>query len=163
MGSSGFHSNGFSLLRRLIPDGTAGDALARELLTPTKIYAKSLAPLLRKGTLKGLAHITGSGFLNVPRISEKVSYEIELPATRPSVYKWVKERSGLSTAELCQTFNMGLGMVLVVAPKDAKAVLKHLIRAGEKAWVVGQAVRRAKGSPSQVVLKDGSETVTLDY
>jgi len=161
--SSGVHSNGFSLLRKLIPEGRGGDKLARELLTPTRIYVKALGPLLKKGALKGLAHITGSGFLNVPRISEAVSYEIELPTERPVIYEWIKKSSGLSTEELCQTFNMGLGMVIAVSPKNAKAVLKSVTQAGEKAWVVGQAVRRAKGKPSQVFLKDGSQTVTLDY
>ena len=163
LGSSGFHSNGFSLIRKLIPAGPEGDGLARECLKPTRIYVKSLSPLLRKGVLKGLAHITGSGFLNVPRISDRVSYEITLPKEKPAVYRWVRERSGLSTEELCQTFNMGLGMVIAVSAKQAPATLKALKKSGEKAWVVGQVVRKAKGKPSQVILKDGAETITLDY
>jgi phosphoribosylformylglycinamidine cyclo-ligase len=163
IGSSGFHSNGYSLLRKLIPDGTAGEALARELLTPTRIYAKALMPLLRKGQIKGLSHITGSGYLNVPRISDQVSYEIELPADKPSVYRWVRERTGLKTEELAQTFNMGLGMVLAVSPKKAPGILKALKKSGEKAWLVGKVVKKAKGKPSQVFLKDGADLVTLDY
>lgn len=163
IGSSGFHSNGYSLLRKLIPDGVGGDEMARELLTPTRIYARALMPLLRKGALKGLAHITGSGFLNVPRISDKVSYEIELPQDKPPVYKWVRERTGLTSHELAQTFNMGLGMVLAVSSQKAPTVLKAVKKSGEKAWVVGKVVKRVKGKPSQVFLKDGTELVTLDY
>ena len=124
LGSSGFHSNGYSLLRKLIPSGPEGDGLARELLKPTRIYAKALAPHLAKGTILGLAHITGSGYLNVPRISERVSYEIMLPSERPAVFAWAKERAGLSTSELCQTFNMVLGMILVVKAKQAPGIVK---------------------------------------
>jgi phosphoribosylformylglycinamidine cyclo-ligase len=165
LSSSGCHSNGYSLLRKLIPGGPLGDTRARELLTPTKIYAKSLTPLIQKGVIKGMAHITGSGFLNVPRISDKVSYDLRLPSREeaPAVFQWVRDVSGLTSEELCQTFNMGVGMVLVVAPKQAQAVLKAVKRAGETAWTLGEVKRRSKGQPSQVFLKDGTETVTLNY
>jgi phosphoribosylaminoimidazole synthetase len=166
LSSSGCHSNGYSLLRKLLPEGKAGEARAKELLTPTKIYAKSLAPLIEKGLLKGMAHITGSGFLNVPRISDKVSYEIALPSVEeaPAIYRWVREASKLSSEELCQTFNMGVGMVLAVSPKHQAAVLKSLKRSGEKAWVLGKVLRKASAKgPSEVFLKDGAENVTLKY
>jgi phosphoribosylformylglycinamidine cyclo-ligase len=163
LGSSGCHSNGYSLLRKLLPEGPEGDARARELLAPTRIYAQALMPLLRTGKLKGLAHITGSGFLNVPRISEKVSYDITLPTEAPAIYAWVRKSSGLPLSELAQTFNMGLGMVIAVAPRDAKAVLAKLKRSGEKAWVVGKTVRRKPKEPCQVIVRDGSDTVTLRY
>lgn len=164
LGSTGCHSNGYSLLRKLLPDGAAGDARARELLTPTRIYAASLKPLLEKGLLKGLAHITGSGFLNVPRISDKVSYEIRLPGLdqAPPVYRWVREASGLSSAELCQTFNMGIGMVIAVSPKNVPTVMKALKKAREKAWIVGE-VRKRKTKESEVTVHDGDQTVVLKY
>src|SRR5579885_1106027 len=93
--SSGLHSNGFSLLRKLLPQGEDGDPVARALLAPTRIYARSLMPLIREGAFKGLAHITGSGYLNVPRMSEDVSYKIELPSRseRPGIYEWVRQSS----------------------------------------------------------------------
>ena len=163
--SSGCHSNGYSLLRKLLPQGSVGDARARELLTPTRIYAQALMPLISAKKVKGLAHITGSGFLNVPRISEKVSYAIALPphAERPSVYEWVKEASNLSLSELAQTFNLGIGMVCVVEKRNVGAVLRSLRKTGEIAWELGQVIRRRKGRGSEVLLQEGAEAVVLSY
>ncbi len=167
--SSGCHSNGYSLLRKLLPEGPEGDKKARQLLTPTRIYAQSLGPLIRKGVFKGLAHITGSGFLNVPRVSDQVDYEIELPKGQlPIIFDWVMEKSGLSLEELVQTFNMGLGMVGVVKAKDAIKTVSQLRKAGEKAWIVGEVKKRgprgvggAKGSI--VGVRMGTERVLLHY
>ena len=163
--SSGVHSNGFSLLRKLLPSGKSGDARARELLTPTRIYAKALAPLIEARSFKGLAHITGSGFLNVPRISEKVSYEIELPGPgkRPPIYEWITDSSRLSLTELAQTFNMGIGMVGVVPAGQAASVLKKLKRSGESAWQIGEVVKKGSKSSSQVHLSLLGERVSLQY
>ncbi|OFZ21500.1 MAG: phosphoribosylformylglycinamidine cyclo-ligase [Bdellovibrionales bacterium GWB1_55_8] len=163
--SSGVHSNGFSLLRKMLPEGASGDEIARELLTPTRIYVRSLGPMLRRRVLKGLAHITGSGFLNVPRISERVNYEIRLPehSELPGIYDWVRSASGLGFDELAATFNMGIGMVAVVAPKNATAVLAALKKAGETAWVIGETVRKKSGVPAEVRVTDGADSATLHY
>jgi phosphoribosylformylglycinamidine cyclo-ligase len=163
--SSGCHSNGYSLLRKLIPHGLEGDQLARELLTPTKIYAHSLLPLIQKNKILGLAHITGSGFLNVPRISEKVSYEITLPPLdqRAKIFTWLVEHAKLGLGELCQTFNMGIGMVVVAKKQNAQAVLKHLKKSGERAWQIGQVISRRKSEPCRVTLHDGPQTAELIY
>jgi phosphoribosylformylglycinamidine cyclo-ligase len=165
--SSGAHSNGFSLLRKLLPNDSTADARARELLTPTRIYCSAVAPLLKeRGLVKGLAHITGSGFLNVPRISDQVDYEIHLPRLeeRAPIFKWVNERSGLPLVELAQTFNLGIGMVVLVPQSKADAVLKKLKRAGETAWLLGQTTKKKKSSdPVRVQVTDGSESATLSY
>jgi phosphoribosylformylglycinamidine cyclo-ligase len=167
--SSGVHSNGFSLLRKIIPEGAAGEEIARKLLTPTKIYAKALLPLIEDQLVLGMAHITGSGFLNVPRMSEKVSYEIELPALaeRPQIYPWVIQKSGLGLSELAQTFNLGVGMVLVVKASKASQVMKKLKRSGETCWELGQVVKKKSGSASIVRLSsdrvEGKQTVELSY
>jgi phosphoribosylformylglycinamidine cyclo-ligase len=161
--SSGAHSNGYSLLRKLLAQDDS-DARARELLTPTKIYAKSLVPLLQARAFKGLAHITGSAFLNVPRMSGKVSYEIRLPseAEAPAIYSWIREKSGLPLSELVQTFNMGIGMVAVVDRKKESDILKKLKRAGEKAWVIGEVRKTRKGAPeSEVLVHDGDQSVII--
>ena len=166
LASTGCHSNGYSLLRKLLEQSGEGEARARELLTPTKIYAASLGPLIEEGTLKGLAHITGSGFLNVPRISNKVSYRIQLPSSSetPAIYSWVRDQSGLPLSELVQTFNMGIGMVVVVAKNKADAVLKKLAKKGEKAWVIGEIARRKSARVSEVLVRDhGGEETTLLY
>jgi phosphoribosylformylglycinamidine cyclo-ligase len=161
--SSGPHSNGYSLLRKLLAQDDS-DARARELLTPTRIYARSLVPLIQDRLFKGLAHITGSAFLNVPRMSGKVSYEIKLPAAdvAPSVFQWIRERSGLPLSELAQTFNMGIGMVAVVDPKKESTVLKKLKKAGEQAWVIGEVRKTRKGAPeSEVLVHDGDQNVII--
>jgi phosphoribosylformylglycinamidine cyclo-ligase len=164
IGSSGAHSNGYSLLRKLLAKESASkrEERARELLTPTRIYAKCLAKLIQERAFKGLAHITGSAFLNVPRISEKVSYEIELPRASEvaPVFQWIRERSGLPLSELAQTFNLGVGMVAVVAPKDAERILKKLKRAGEQAWVIGEVTRKRRGATeSEVVIRSSADEV----
>jgi phosphoribosylformylglycinamidine cyclo-ligase len=167
LGSSGPHSNGYSLIRKLLPQGPEGDGEARKLLEPTRIYVKSCLPLVQKGLVKGMAHVTGSGFLNVPRMSEKVSYRIELPALEElaPTHRWLREKSRLGLGELATTFNCGLGMVMAVSPKHAQAVLRAVRKSGEKAWVVGEVRPRSKGKPSQVEVVDpsGLGTAVLDY
>jgi phosphoribosylformylglycinamidine cyclo-ligase len=163
--SSGVHSNGFSLLRKLIPQGAEGNQIARDLLAPTKIYARSLQPLM--GLVQAMAHITGSGFLNVPRMSEKVSYEIELPpiSERAKIYPWVIENARLNLSELAQTFNLGVGMVLVVKKKNVSKVLARLRRSGETAWEIGAVSKKKKACT--VTLRsetsDGMQTTELVY
>jgi phosphoribosylformylglycinamidine cyclo-ligase len=165
--SSGVHSNGFSLLRKLIPQGAEGNQIAKDLLTPTKIYARSLMPILEDRLVQGMAHITGSGYLNVPRMSGKVSYEIELPpiAERAPIYPWVIENARLSLSELAQTFNLGVGMVLVVKKTNVGKVMKKLKRSGETVWELGVVTKKKKSCT--VTLKsetaDGPQTVELVY
>ena len=166
--SSGCHSNGYSLLRRLLPEGSAGDSTARELLTPTRIYTK-LVPLIKSGSFKGLAHITGSGFLNVPRMSERFSYKITLPPRRklPEIYEWVRRESKLPFNELTRTFNMGIGMVAITEKNKAHAVLKKLHKSGETAWPIGEVIRKRSGHAPQVIVseseEDGGLSTMLEY
>lgn len=163
LASSGFHSNGFSLIRKLLTKKDSRQ-FRRKLLTPTKIYVKSLLPLINGGVIKGLAHITGSGFLNVPRISENVDYEIVLPRYgRGSVFAWAAERAGLSLGELCTTFNMGIGMVAVVSPTSVKGVLAKLGIDGETASVVGRVNVKVERSKSTVTMRKGTESAKLYY
>ncbi|MEI8347898.1 MAG: phosphoribosylformylglycinamidine cyclo-ligase, partial [Pseudomonadota bacterium] len=110
--SSGAHSNGYSLVRRLIP--VSERELLKEALTPTRIYVSLLKKIIQKNRswIKGLAHITGSGFLNIPRINEKFDYHIPAPPPKneiPRIYSTLWERSGLTAKEIYCTFNMGVG------------------------------------------------------
>jgi phosphoribosylamine--glycine ligase/phosphoribosylformylglycinamidine cyclo-ligase len=141
--SSGIHSNGFSLVRKLVEkqglnyespcpwdtDKTIGDSL----LTPTKIYVKACVPLLKKGLLKGLSHITGGGLLeNLPRsLPSGVGAEITMHPPLLPVFKWIKEASGLDDTELLRTFNCGIGMVLILSKENAQSVKDELLAAGE--------------------------------
>ena len=151
--SSGVHSNGYSLVRKLFGyenkeeltkyDERLGDTPLNVLLTPTKIYVKSILDLISKVRVKGIAHVTGGGFFeNIPRIFpegigceiDKNSYEV------PPVFRVMQERAGITDAQIYNTFNMGVGMVVCVAQKDAQETVKHLSASGEKAFVLGKTV-----------------------
>uniref|UniRef100_A0A8C8JV23 Trifunctional purine biosynthetic protein adenosine-3 n=1 Tax=Oncorhynchus tshawytscha TaxID=74940 RepID=A0A8C8JV23_ONCTS len=148
--SSGVHSNGFSLVRKVLeragvtysspaPFGKPGQTVGEVLLTPTKIYSRLLLPILRSGAIKAYAHITGGGLLeNIPRVLPQ-ELSVDLDASRwiiPPVFSWLQEEGGLCEEEMGRTFNCGLGAVLVVAFPDAQSVLRKL-QAHEDAWIVG--------------------------
>lgn len=163
LASSGPHSNGYSLIRRIITaSGLAlsddapfakGQPLARALLTPTRIYVKSLLKVLRKGkAVKALAHITGGGFTeNIPRVLPKNTVAaINLDAVPfTPVFRWLRSTGGVADAEMLRTFNCGIGMIVVVAAKDAKTVSSQLKRAGETVVTLG-TIRTRKGKEAQV-------------
>ncbi|WP_339270484.1 phosphoribosylformylglycinamidine cyclo-ligase [Paenibacillus sp. FSL W8-0187] len=151
LASSGVHSNGFSLVRKLLLED-AGYSLQQELpelggrlgdvlLAPTKIYVKPLLGLLKEIEVKGMAHITGGGFIeNIPRmLPDGVNVDIEygswpiLP-----IFKLMQEKGNISNKDMFTTFNMGIGMVLVVKEQDADGVLQYLHSAGEEAYVIGR-------------------------
>jgi phosphoribosylformylglycinamidine cyclo-ligase len=162
--SSGFHSNGFSLVRKIVnqwrpektklPWAKTREALMKELLIPTEIYTDAVLPAVEKGLYQGLAHITGSGFLNVPRMGEHVSYEIVMPhdSRLPRVYDWLKKTETVSITERLTTFNCGLGMIGAVRPKDAQRAIAIANQAGVEAWVVGEVTERERGFESEVVV-----------
>lgn len=135
LASSGVHSNGFSLIRKLIdkehlhydspcPWDTNSPSIGDSLLTPTKIYVNECLPLLKNGLLKGLAHITGGGLLeNLPRSFPKsLSAEITYHPPLPSVFKWMQIASNLDDHEMLRTFNCGIGMVLIVSEANVAKV-----------------------------------------
>lgn len=165
LGSSGFHSNGYSLLRKWAEKSKKN--WTRDLLVPTRLYVKPLLPLLEQKLLLGAAHITGSGFLNVPRMSTRVDYELCLPQRRPKVFELLQEHPEVSFSELAQTFNLGLGMVLAVAPKNLGQVEKILRRTSTPFWVCGQTTRRKHRAYVQVQVDGpgsrGEERAVLRY
>ena len=152
--SSGIHSNGYSLVRRLFGDSANApdlfryddrlkDKLLNVLLTPTKIYVKSILSLIRKVHVKGIAHITGGGFIeNIPRIfPEGVGCEIEKGSYPvPAIFSVMQEKAGIGDEQIYNTFNMGIGMVVCVEEKDVSAALSALAEAGEQAWRIGSTV-----------------------
>ncbi|WP_068873890.1 MULTISPECIES: phosphoribosylformylglycinamidine cyclo-ligase [unclassified Phenylobacterium] len=151
LASSGPHSNGYSLIRRIVErsglgwDAPApfaeGKSLAEALLEPTRIYIKTVLPHLKAGRIKGLAHITGGGLVeNPPRaIAEGLVPRFDWNAwAMPPVFDWLAKTGGVSEAEMRRTFNCGLGLVLIVDPHDLPDVLEGLVRDGEDAFVVGE-------------------------
>jgi phosphoribosylformylglycinamidine cyclo-ligase len=163
LASSGPHSNGYSLIRKIVEmSGLDYDApapfakdktLGEALLVPTRIYVKSLLKVFQKSkSIKALAHITGGGFLeNIPRALPKACVaEINLDAVPfLPVFSWLQEIGGMAEREMLRTFNCGIGMVIVVKAKDAKAVAAALKKSGEKVVTLG-SLRKRKGKEEQV-------------
>lgn len=165
IGSSGFHSNGYSLLRPWAAHSRAKRKRdwTRHLLEPTRIYVPHMLPLLEHNLILGAAHITGSGFLNVPRMSTDVDYEICLPRERPKVFDLLDEHPEVPFAELAQTFNLGLGMVLAIAPRNLGAVAKVLKRVGTPFWVCGSTRKREREFVQVTVEGPGGQRAVLRY
>lgn len=149
--SSGLHSNGYSLVRKLIFDrlgllidsefpGT-GSSVADILLTPTRIYVRSILNLIKNFSINGIAHITGGGLLeNIPRILPKgCQADIHLNRwKRPELFEILREAGNVDRNEMYRTFNMGIGMVLAVPDKQAEDVIDRLRGLGELAWIIGE-------------------------
>ncbi len=151
--SSGIHSNGYSLVRKVFFDkmdmqvtdyvDELGQTLGEALLTPTRIYAKACAAVLPNFDVKGIVHITGGGFFeNIPRIlPEGTAVSIDVGTWDvPPIFPYIKKCGNIDRKEMFSTFNMGIGMMMVVDEKDANAVVAALGAAGEKASVIGEIV-----------------------
>jgi len=151
--SSGVHSNGYSLVRRVVADaGAAYDApapfdasrtLGEALLAPTRLYIKSGLSAIRAGGVKGFAHITGGGITeNLPRaLPEGLDAELDLSCwTPPPVFGWLAAKAGIAEREMLRTFNCGLGFMAIVAAEGSGHVIDAFQEAGEKAWRVGMLV-----------------------
>ena len=162
--SSGAHSNGFSLIRRIVSIAHAdlrarfSDAdtrtLGDALLTPTRIYVKPLLALARSIRVKGMAHITGGGLVeNVPRVLPP-NVQARLERTRwprPPIFDWLQRSGHVSDAEMHRVFNCGIGMVVVVAAADAERACDELMQHGETAYRIGDIVARNDGAPAAIV------------
>jgi len=154
LSSSGVHSNGYSLVRKVIE--TTGlpwtapapfmpkQSLGEAILTPTRIYVKAcLAAIRETNAVKGLAHITGGGFPdNIPRILPKgLGARIDLARVAvPAVFQWLASEGGIAESEMLRTFNCGIGMIVVASPEKADAVVKAFTRAGETVVMLGNII-----------------------
>jgi phosphoribosylformylglycinamidine cyclo-ligase len=156
--SSGVHSNGFSLVRRIIAENQwdlaaeapflPGVSLGEALLEPTRIYVRPLLPLVRDGLIHGLAHITGGGLLeNIPRVlPDGCRAEIDSGSWElPPLFALLQEGGRLPAGEMARTFNCGIGMVAIVDPSNAEAVTASLEQAGEKSRVIGRIAAGVRG------------------
>lgn len=140
--SQGFHSNGFSLIRRVLQDHKYPNV--EELLTPTKIYWKAVKPLLESGLVTGMSHITGGGLNNIPRMNESVGYAINHSVEEfreeffSESFLWIQEKGKIDTNEMLKTFNGGIGLVMTT--NEPQKVLESLKAIGESGVTLGQVV-----------------------
>lgn len=147
LASSGPHSNGYALIRKIVRDAAIGwdapfegGALADALMTPTRIYVQSVLPLMRQGLIKGAAHITGGGLIeNPPRaVAPGLAPRFDWGAWRPApIFDWLRSQGRLSDLDMRRTFNCGIGFVLIVGQENTARVVAALNGAGETAFVCG--------------------------
>jgi len=158
LASNGAHSNGYSLIRKIISTHDVdlglkleGKTLADLIMAPTRIYVKPLLALMQSITVKGMAHITGGGLLeNVPRVlPENVVAQLDGKAWHtPVLFDWLREMGNIAQQEMYRTFNCGIGMVVIVDQNHAQAALAELNAAGETATIIG-TIRARQGSEHQ--------------
>ncbi|HAN54879.1 MAG TPA: phosphoribosylformylglycinamidine cyclo-ligase [Betaproteobacteria bacterium] len=161
LASSGAHSNGYSLIRKILEVSGAdvnadfhGRPLADVLMTPTRIYVKPLLALMQALPVKGMAHITGGGLTgNVPRIlPEHLMADIDVQSwDMPPLFHWMQKHGGVVDSEMHRTFNCGIGMVVVVAQEHAEAAMQNLAAAGETVYRIGEIRVRGEGEAQTVV------------
>jgi phosphoribosylformylglycinamidine cyclo-ligase len=165
LASSGPHSNGFSLIRRILdvaradlaqPYASASTAtLGDALLAPTRIYVKPVLALAKRVAIKGMAHITGGGLLlNVPRmLDESLQARLERARwPRPPIFDWLQTQGRVTDDEMHRVFNCGIGMVLAIAAEGAQAAIDALRGAGEQAFDIGEIVARPDGAAQAIVV-----------
>jgi len=156
--SSGLHSNGFTLVRKLVESNSltykqcltgSDEILGEVLLTPTKIYARMVEELNSCYRIKGMANITGGGWIeNIPRMLASDDLRIRVhkdKAPVPEIFSTVQKWGNVDTTEMYSTFNMGIGFTLCVDPSDAEAVLNAITKTGEQAYLIGTVEKRKKG------------------
>lgn len=162
LASSGAHSNGYSLIRKIIEKNNTdlsanfnGEALMEIIMAPTRIYVKPVLELMKHLPIKGLAHITGGGLIeNIPRVLpqdvtavlQKASWNV------PPLFRWLQQQGNVLDNEMHRVFNCGIGMVLIIAPELADTAIRLLESAGETAWRIG-IIRQRSGDEAQTIIE----------
>ncbi|MER2492060.1 phosphoribosylformylglycinamidine cyclo-ligase [Catenovulum sediminis] len=154
LASSGPHSNGYSLIRKIIEVSNAdldqpldGKPLKDHLMEPTRIYVKSVLKLLESVKVNAITHITGGGFWeNIPRVLPKSTKAVidDSSWQWPAVFNWLQQAGNVEKHEMLRTFNCGVGLILSVHEDDAEAALVSLRKSGEKAWIIGHVAEAAE-------------------
>lgn len=160
LASSGVHSNGYSLIRKVFSETELRGPLGRKFLTPTRIYVKPVLEILRRAPLSGIVNITGGGFIdNIPRVIPDGLTAVILKGRWPvpDLFRLIGRRGNISEFEMMRTFNMGVGMVLILRASDRKAVERRLSQMKWPSWEVGQVVRSKSGGSKLSVLDGGTE------
>ncbi|MFU2082314.1 phosphoribosylformylglycinamidine cyclo-ligase [Gallibacterium anatis] len=164
LASSGPHSNGYSLIRKILEVAKVsasetlleGKPLAEHLLAPTKIYVKSILQLIKRVDVHAIAHLTGGGFWeNIPRVlPDHVRAVINEQSWQwPAIFKWLQQNGNVDTHEMYRTFNCGVGIVIALPQEDVETALALLAQTGEKAWVIGQIEHLDEQDKKQVIIR----------
>ncbi len=144
LGSSGPHSNGYSLIRKVLERATPNETQLQQLIEPTKIYVKSVLSLLEKHSVHAISHITGGGLLeNIPRVlPDNLAAKLDKNSWQmPEIFQFLQDNGNIDITEMYRVFNCGVGMVLVVNAEQSADAIKHLEAQGEKAWLIGEIVQ----------------------
>ena len=153
LGSSGPHSNGYSLIRKVLEKSTPTNEQLNSLIEPTRIYVKSILSLLNTLPVHAISHITGGGLLeNIPRVlPEHLAAKLD-PAswTQPEIFQWLQDQGNIATSEMYRVLNCGVGMVVVISKESSNEAINHLNSCGENAWLIGEVVQF---DGEQVVIK----------
>ena len=163
LASSGPHSNGYSLIRKVLEvsganpavDQLEGKPLSEHLLAPTKIYVKSVLELVENTNVHAIAHLTGGGFWeNIPRVLPENTKAVidEKSWTWPAIFNWLQEKGNISRYEMYRTINCGVGMVIAVPAAEAEKAVSLLTQAGETAWVIGKIEALGNGTEQVEIL-----------
>jgi phosphoribosylformylglycinamidine cyclo-ligase len=155
LASSGAHSNGYSLIRRIVGEDKPSSALEDTLMEPTRIYVKPVLKLMAAVKVKGLAHVTGGGLVgNVPRMLPQGMRAVlrKKMWPRPELFNWLQKNGNVAEDEMHRVFNCGIGMVIAVAREQVAAATMMLKREGELAYEIGFVEAGNPGEPEAVVL-----------
>ncbi len=160
--SSGAHSNGYSLIRKIIErahakpsDDIDGKSLRELVMAPTQIYVKPLLKVMASHTLKGLAHITGGGLVdNIPRVlPENTQAVLHRDSWKlPALFRWLQMKGGVADAEMARVFNCGIGMVVIVSSNEADSVIASIGKEGLQSWRLGEIVERSQNEPQTILI-----------
>ena len=153
LGSSGPHSNGYSLIRKVIEKTTPTIKQLDSLIEPTKIYVQSILSLTNTLPVHAISHITGGGLLeNIPRVlPENLAARLDSNSwDQPEIFKWLQIQGNIDTTEMYRVLNCGVGMIVIIPKESSTATIKHLTDCGEKAWLIGEIIA---STGEQVIIK----------
>lgn len=154
LGSSGPHSNGYSLIRKVLERTEPTDHQLQQLIEPTKIYVKSVLSLLKKHSVHAISHITGGGLLeNIPRVlPDNLAAKLDNSSWQmPEIFQFLQDNGNIELTEMYRVFNCGVGMVLVVSNDESTDVIKHLETQGEKSWLIGKIVKKSHNGKQVII------------
>jgi phosphoribosylformylglycinamidine cyclo-ligase len=154
LGSSGPHSNGYSLIRKVLERTEPTEHRLQQLIEPTKIYVKSVLSLLKKHSVHAISHITGGGLLeNIPRVlPENLAAKLDNNSWQmPEIFQFLQDNGNIELTEMYRVFNCGVGMVLVVSSDESTDIIKHLEAQGEKAWLIGEIIKKSHNGKQVII------------